>query len=98
MKNYHKTIGFPKSLVIPEAETLQLVYTKHARERQKESYKLLVVPEVVVLKPSNVYEVCTEDDINISRALLRIPYSKTQDMILVIQPIFAKRKAKVVTL
>lgn len=92
MKIYHKQIGFPKTLVIPEA-TLQLSYTKHALERQEKDYKLLVTPAMIILKPSNVFEVYTEDDLSIKKALVRISYNKTQDMILVIQPTFEKKQS-----
>lgn len=94
---YHKNIGFPKTLVIPDV-ILSLTYTKHAKERKDESYNLMVVPSVVRLQPSNVIEVHTEDNINIKKTLIRIKYTQTQDMILVLEPLFDQQAAKVITL
>jgi len=94
---YHRDIGFPKTLVIPEV-TVSLGYTRHAQERKNESYKLMVVPTVVKIQPSNVVEAHTDDNINITKVLVRINYNKTQDMLLVLQPILEKGLAKVITL
>lgn len=94
---YHRKIGFPDTLKIPSV-TLQLGYTTHARQRKDKDYNLLVVPTIVKIVPKNVIEIDTEDDININKMLIRIQYTKSQDMILVLNPNFKKRTASVITL
>lgn len=95
---YHREIGFPASLLVPYDTTLVLGLTNHAKDRlTRDDYKILVMPTVVKLTKSNIVEMYTEDNRNVLKILMRVPYDYTRDIVLVIQPDFQKGKAKVIT-
>jgi hypothetical protein len=94
---YHKDIGFPASLVIPEV-LLDLRYTRHAEERKnRDDYKLLVVPTVIRITKQNIVEAVTEDNATLKKATIRVEFDRTRDIVLVLEPLFNVTKAKVVT-
>lgn len=98
MKIYHRDIGFPASLLIPQDIVLNMGLTNHAKERlTRDDYKILVMPTVIKLTCNNIVEMYTEDDINVLKLLIRVPYDYTRDIVLVIQPNFKTSRAKVIT-
>lgn len=94
---YHKKIGFPKTMKLPNGDLLNLKYSKHAIER-KEEYGLEEVPKFVHLKPNYIIEIASRDNIHIRTCLIRLQYNKSKDILLAIRPYFKKQKAKVITL
>lgn len=97
MKTYHKNIGFPETLAIPDV-FVNLRYTRHALQRQHEDYKLKVAPKVVKIYSGNIVEAATEDGVTLKKVLIRTNYNKTHDMILVIEPDFTRNLGRVITL
>lgn len=97
MKAYHKTLGFPEKLVVPDI-IVKLQYTIHAEERKKREgkYDLKVLPSVVKVNSSNVFEIHTEDDIICKKVAIRIHYDHRRDIILILE-LINENKAKVVT-
>jgi hypothetical protein len=99
MKNYHKDIGFPDTIIFPDDKLVTLSYTKHALDRRKRDEKkmqLKILPSVVRLKKDNVFEVNTEDDINLIKVSVRVPYDYNRDITLVLELLSGDR-AKVIT-
>lgn len=94
MKNYHKEIGLPDTIIIPEA-LYHLHYTDHAIER-KNDYSLLVLPTVVRTNKNNVFEIYTQDDIVCIKILVRVAYDRNRDISLVLE-ILPDKKTRVVT-
>lgn len=95
---YHKEIGFPKSLLMPIEIVVALRYTNHAKERiERNNYKLIVIPHFVKVTSDNIIEGYTTDTINLEKIIVRIPYDRNRDIVLVLQPEFDKFKAKVIT-
>jgi hypothetical protein len=87
MKNYHKDVGFPDTLIFPDA-LVCLTYTKHAlyrRQREEQKMKLKVLPSVVRVKKDNIIEVHTEDDVNCKKVVVRISYDYSRDIVLVLE-------------
>ena len=109
MNVYHREIGFPKTLKIPDL-LLDLQYSKHAlsrtsRKKKNEDgtesntylYRLSLLPTKVRINEKNVYELYTEDDIHCRKVLIRIGYDERYDMIMVLD-IINKNNATVVTI
>lgn len=98
MTIYHRNIGFPPGLLMQHDIVLNLGYTTHAKSRMyREEFKILVLPTVVKVTPNNIVEIYTDDGKTIKKLLMRIPYDYSRDLVLVIEPIFKKEKAKVIT-
>jgi hypothetical protein len=98
MKNYHKDIGFPSTLMFPDS-LVMLTYTKHAldrRQRDEKRLKLKVIPSIVRVHKDNIVEIHTEDDVNCKLAVVRTHYDFSRDITLVLD-LIARDKAKVVT-
>lgn len=93
---YHKDIGYPDTLVIPEG-LVSLQYTSHAMERKEDKYEgLKVLPTIVRILKSNVFEIHTENNINCTKVLVRTPYDYKRDITLVLE-LLPMEKAKVIT-
>lgn len=96
---YHKTIGFPESIIIPN-RIFNLGYTNHARNRAKERMKgvFRVLPTFVRLTPENLIEIHTDDNRYIKKAVVKLHYDTNRDIILVLDIKYPQKKAVVVTL
>jgi len=98
MTNYHKELGFPNTLVVPNI-LVNLQYTTHAlerREREGKHDELKVLPTIVRVTPENVFEVNTFDNIHCKKVSVRINYDFKRDIILVLE-LLSESKAKVIT-
>lgn len=91
---YHKTLGFPKGLVVPNV-SLELKYTKHSLIKQKE---LRIVHEFRSIRPirENLIELNYENEV-ITHMVIRMCYNDSKDIILVLDPNWKTNKAKVIT-
>lgn len=93
---YHKDMGFPETLIIPEI-LVNLQYTGHAIERQQNRIGgLKAIPSIARITKENVFEVSTENDIDCKKVLIRIPYDRKRDIVLVLE-LLSQEKAKVIT-
>lgn len=106
---YHKDLGFPNTLHIPDFQ-VHLEYSHHAQERTKRKklnqdgsesdtmlYDLNLLPKMVRISKENIFEIETKNNKRCKKVLIRIKYDNKRDMILVLQ-ILHKKLAKVVTL
>jgi hypothetical protein len=96
---YHKEIGFPSTLTIPDLVT-KLHYTKHAldrRTRENKYQNLKVLPGLLRIHKHNVIEVHTIDNVNVKKAVVRTKYDKFQDIVLVLELFPGKTYARVIT-
>lgn len=95
---YHKTVGFPKDIVIPN-RIFNLGYTTHAQNRAKERVNgLMLLPTFVRMTPENLIEIHTDDNKYIKKAVVKLHYDKKRDIILVMEIQYEKKKAVVITL
>jgi len=95
---YHKTIGFPETIVVPD-NIFNLGYTTHAKERAKQRVNgLMLVPTFVRMTDANLIEVHTDDNKVIKKAVVKLHYDKKRDIILVMEIQYERRKAVVITL
>jgi hypothetical protein len=96
---YHKTVGFPDTIIIPN-RIFNLGYTNHARNRAKQRVKgaFAVLPTFVRLTNENLIEIHTDDNKFIKKAVVKLHYDKTRDIVLVLDIKFPQKKAVVVTL
>lgn len=94
---YHKEIGFPKTLFIPQM-CLKLEYTKHATERTAKTSIPITKPESALILMKDIVEVETKDDINVTKIVLRTKYNNIYDLVLVLQPNYSTGYARVITL
>lgn len=92
---YHRNLGFPDTLKIPNS-LFNLEYTNHAQERTI-LYNLKLLPKIVRINKDNVYEIETRNNKRCRKVLIRIKYDNEKDMVLVLQ-ILRKKLARVVTL
>lgn len=91
---YHKDIGFPESLRIPEG-IVSLWYGVHAKERFEGKYKgQLILPSFIKLSTKNIFEVETDDGRICEKVAARISYDNKRDICVVLNP----STGKVVTL
>lgn len=90
MNMYHREVGFPDSLLIPDLK-VKLKYCDHTLEKN-----LKILPKYIRINKTNIFEVSTFDDIKIKKALVRINYDEKRDMVLVLQ-ILSKAWARVIT-
>lgn len=82
---YHRDIGFPSELQLPEG-FMNLRYTKHARERQRDKYNnLKVLPTTVNILKDTVVEVHTDDNVKAKKLLIRINYDKKRDIVMALE-------------
>lgn len=98
MKVYHREVGFPESLVIPNL-FVHLKYTNHAIKRKARRTPLTnvnIYPTVARINKDTIYEIHSPDDIKCKKVLIRINYDDRKDMILVLE-ILSKKYARVVT-
>ena len=96
MKVYHKSIGFPEGLNLPEVLALEVSYTRHGLLRAKQ-YKVNRPKKLFFFK-SSLLEVHVTKRGNISKLIFRTSYSKKKDIVYVIGFVLCGFKAKVVTL
>ena len=81
---YHKQLGFPKTLELPEKEILVPQYSLHAkRSANDDRYGFIKLPEVLKIEKHNIIEVETEDNITPTKIMLRVQYTNTLDLCLV---------------
>lgn len=91
---YHKDIGFPESLKVPEG-IRNLRYSGHAKERFEGKYKgQLILPSFIRITKNNLVEVSTDDNIIINKVMVRTHYDNRKDICVVFNP----NSGKVVTL
>lgn len=97
-KRYHFTIGFPKTLIIPD-RLFKLAYSKHALARAKERMpNITILPTVVRLTASNLMEVRTDSEGKfIQTAIVKLHWDKKKYLVLVLDVQFHKYKAVVIT-
>jgi hypothetical protein len=94
MRLYHREIGFPDTLRIPEGR-VDLWYSVHARERIEGKYKgFLILPSFVIINKNNVIEVGTDNNITCNKVLVRTSYDNKKDICVVCNPY----NGKVITL
>lgn len=98
MKLYHKSIGFPQHIKIPQQVTIRLNYTRHAQERRfrEKLYKLLVVPKHVILTKDNVTEIAVQYN-QLRKLTVRTSFDYRNDIVLILSPTLEQRVAKVIT-
>lgn len=95
---YHKTVGFPKSIVIPD-RIFHLGYTNHAKERARDRVKgVMVLPSIVRLTRENLIEIHTDDNKFIKKAVVKLCYDKKRDIVLAMEIRYQEKKAVVITL
>ena len=94
---YHKEIGFPNTLVIPEM-CLKLEYTKHALERTTKTSVPITKPSSALILIKDIVEVETKDDKTPIKIVLRTKYNNIYDLVLVLQPNYSTGYARVITL
>ena len=83
---YHKDIGFPASLRIPEG-IVQLWYSIHAKERFFGKYRgSLILPSFIKITKDNIIEATTENNINCKKVMVRTRYDERRDMCIVLSP------------
>lgn len=94
---YHKSIGFPATLIIPDKE-VYLGYTKHAKKRKKRpgQFEIKKVPSRIKINKKNIIEITTDNDVNSEIVLIKHPYTKHKNMIMVLQ-LTSKKNATVIT-
>ena len=86
---YHRDIGFPQSLDLKYQYTFDLTYSKHAQEAaNSDRYGEIKLPQGVSFPKSSVVEVETEDDVTITKMVVRYnyPLNDKLDLCLVIIP------------
>ncbi len=94
---YHKKLGFPDSL-IPSNKLYRLIYTTHALDRREVKYGGLEnLPKSVTVSYSTIVEAHTNDNIFIKKAVVRIKFNTTEDIILVLEIPKSNRFARVIT-
>lgn len=87
---YHKEIGFPPSLYIPEG-IVRLWYSVHAKERFEGKYKgFLILPSYIKLTDKNIFEVETPDGKYCEKVAARITYDDKKDICIVLNPATGK--------
>lgn len=91
---FHKTLGFPKGLIVPNI-SLELKYTKHSLVKQKE---LKIMYEFKSIRPlrENLIEVDYENK-TITHMVIRMSYNEQKDIIIVLDPNWKTKTAKVIT-
>jgi hypothetical protein len=83
---YHKDIGFPASLRIPEG-IVNLWYSGHAKDRIVGKYKgQLILPTFIKITKNNTVEVSTENNIVVNKLLVRTDYDNKKDICVVLNP------------
>ena len=101
MKIYHKSIGFPSSLILPTNFTFNLVYSNHALKKiflQYFIYGATIVPITIIVKKKNIIEVHTTKKSKIKKIVIRTSYDKKKDIIFVLELKYHSSEAKVITL
>lgn len=95
---YHKEIGFPETIRIPENIEYELKYTRHAlvRKERISKGKICVIPHMARVTKNNLVEMFTDDNKIIKKAVIRTEYNKYQDIVMVLE-LLPKHKAKVIT-
>lgn len=86
---YHKDIGFPESLELQYGYTFDLAYSKHAQDAaNSDRYGVIKLPQGVTFHKDRIIEVETEDDVTVTKMVVRISYALDNklDLCLVIIP------------
>lgn len=82
---YHRDLGFPSTLVLNDLYYRLVTYSQHALRASKEDrYGDINLPKIVMFGIKDIIEVETNDNINVQKVLVRIPYSDDFDLCLVI--------------
>lgn len=94
---YHKVLGFPEDLEIPEI-FVSLKYTRHANLRIQQRVKGKIKRfRRIKIKLNKIIEVEVGKNDKIKFIVLRTQYDKKIDITLVLQPSFKKSAALVIT-
>lgn len=84
---YHRDIGLPSNITVPQRE-VTCEYTGHAeRERYKDRYSFIPKLEKVNLRDCEVIEVTVAEN-RVSKVLVRVPHptSSRDDIVMVLRP------------
>lgn len=84
---YHRDIGLPSNITVPQREIL-CAYTDHAeRERYKDRYSFIPKLERVDLRECQIIEVTVSEN-RVSKILVRVPHptSAQDDIVMVLRP------------
>lgn len=95
---YHIDVGFPSTLNFPN-ETFNLGYTTHAkiRRKRKGQYPVRILPNKLKISKKTIVEIHTEDNEIIDKAVVKVPYTKTKNIIMVLKLSHKKKNATVIT-
>ena len=89
VKLYHKEIGFPDSLEMPNgfSPVVKLRYSNHATaEALFDRYGKITLPASVDVRKGDTFEVEATNNV-VSKMAVRFPYDATRDIIIVLHPV-----------
>jgi hypothetical protein len=92
---YHKSIGFPAFVRLPEEVYLRLTYSRHAKHKRKALNLTLPHNEIVMFPFDSIIEMYITKKRRIKKILVRRPYDSKKDIIFVLE--LKHFDAKVVT-
>lgn len=95
---YHKKLGFPQEVEIPDIE-FRLQYTRHALMRSKQRLRYVgrkEVPKVLTVKKNKIVEMELIDG-KMFGCTIRLMHDKKVDIVLILRFNHKKKFAKVVT-
>ena len=87
-KLYHKDIGFPEGIKMPDGfnPVIRLRYGNHARQEAfEEKYGVLNLPQMIDIRKADVFEMGVTGR-TVTKIVCRIPHDDQNDIILAIMP------------
>lgn len=85
-KLYHFQVGIPKELVY-KFGIFNLVYSQHAMEQAKQDrYGFVRLPQTLDTNTAKVIEIETDMNDKVTKVVYRVPYSRENDLVLVVMP------------
>lgn len=97
MFRYHKKIGFPKSIFIPDEISVSLKLSKHAKHKAKQKH--LTFTGRGTIEKIDIIEISSLDNKTINKIVVRIPanWKKNKDLIFVVELLPHTFKGKLIT-
>lgn len=87
---YHRAIGFPKSLILPEGK-FWLVWSDHAYLKFQSLFDSLSVPKYETVNADTIIEIHTKNDVDCENFVTRTVFTETEDVITCFKLIGKKR-------
>jgi hypothetical protein len=90
MPKFHKEVGYPEKVIIPEG-TIYLEETSHARKEAKNDRYLnddedkLEIPDSIEVSNNNIFEIETDEQAITQKIACRVDYDSDRDLVLALQ-------------